>query len=470
MSALSVVPLALLHVLPAALASYHILLYKRDVRAASSWLMVCLLVPYAGPIAYYFLGINRVRVGARSRGRGVFHVAHESARTLALRDEEVGESGLVGVGERITGQGLVGGNALDVLHNGDDAYPAMLAAIDAAQEQICFATYIMRADATGKRFIDALVEAKARGVRVLVLLDGVGEFYSRGRPRALLREAGVEVESFLPPGLRFPGFSLNCRNHRKLLTCDHDVAFVGGINIAEDNCETALRSREITDVHFRLRGPVTREIRALFARDWQFSTGREAPAMPARLAESPGQCECRVVADGPDESIDSLALLILAAIGAAQSSIQIMTPYFLPNRQMVAALQAAALRGVSVQVVLPALNNLPVVHWANRNVLAELTAWGVKIYYQPAPFAHSKLLCIDDGYSLIGSANLDPRSLRLNFEIGVEVFSRRLTEHLRAHIATTIERSAALSHESLSSRSVIVRVRDSLAALLSPYL
>lgn len=469
MSALSVVPLALLHVLPAALASYHILLYKRDVRAASSWLMVCLLVPYAGPIAYYFLGINRVRVGAQSRGRGVFHVAHESTRAPALQ-EGVAQAGLAGVGARITGQACLGGNAIDVLHNGDEAYPAMLAAIDAAREQICLATYILRADPIGQRFIDALARAKARGVRVSVLLDGVGEFYSRGRPRTLLRQAGVDVESFLPPGLRFPGFSLNCRNHRKLLTCDHDIAFVGGINIAEDNCERAQRAREITDVHFRLRGPVTREIQGLFARDWQFSSGRQAPASPVLPARSPGACECRVVADGPDESIDSLALLILAAIGAAQASIQIMTPYFLPNRQMVAALQAAALRGVRVQVVLPALNNLPIVHWANRNVLAELTAWGVNIYYQPAPFAHSKLLCIDDDYSLIGSANLDPRSLRLNFEIGVEVFSRRLTERLRAHLEATIERSERLAHESLSSRSVAVRLRDSLAALLSPYL
>ncbi|MEM9387634.1 MAG: phospholipase D-like domain-containing protein [Pseudomonadota bacterium] len=469
MSALTVLPLALLHVLPAAFASYHILLYKRDVRAASSWLMVCLLVPYAGPIAYYFLGINRVRVGARSRGRGVFNVAHESTRSLPLHEAAAGK-GLAGVGARITGQSCSGGNAVEVLHNGDEAYPAMLAGIDAAREQICFATYILRADAMGQRFIDALVRAESRGVRVLVLLDGVGELYARGRPRSLLRRAGVNAVSFLPPGLRFPGFSLNCRNHRKLLTCDHEVAFVGGINIAEDNCEHGRHPREISDVHFRLTGPVAREIQAVFARDWQFATGRPPPPMPIAFAQAPGACECRVVADGPDESIDSLALLILAAIGAARSSIQIMTPYFLPNRQMVAALQAATLRGVRVQVVLPASNNLPIVHWANRNVLTELTAWGVRVYYQPAPFAHSKLLCVDDDYSLIGSANLDPRSLRLNFEIAVEVFSRSLSERLRRHIEETIRRSEAPAHEPLSARPVPVRLRDSLAALLSPYL
>ncbi len=151
MSTLSVVSLASLHVLPAALASYHILLYKRDVRSASSWLMVCLLVPYAGYIAYYFFGINRVRSRARSLARGFFAVPHESTRAH-LPPASSTEVGLRGVGTRIIGQPLLSGNGIDVLHNGDEAYPSMLAAIDNATQQVCLSTYILRADSSGSQF------------------------------------------------------------------------------------------------------------------------------------------------------------------------------------------------------------------------------------------------------------------------------------------------------------------------------
>ena len=136
----------------------------------------------------------------------------------------------------------------------------------------------------------------------------------------------------------------------------------------------------------------------------------------------------------------------------------------------VASLQAAALRGVKVRVVLPALNNLFYVHWANRNILAELLRWGVEAYYQPAPFCHSKILCVDNEYCLVGSANLDPRSLRLNFELGIEVFSEQLSDDLRAHIESAIATSELITHASLLERSVPVRLRDSVAGLFSPYL
>jgi cardiolipin synthase len=226
----------------------------------------------------------------------------------------------------------------------------------------------------------------------------------------------------------------------------------------------------ITDVHFSLRGPVLDDLAAVFDSDWKFATGKDLSATKAPSPDVKGDARCRVICDGPDDNLDALALTLQGVISGAAESVDIMTPYFLPTRGLMASLQSAALRGVRVRVVLPEKNNLFYIHWANRNLLLELIEWGVEAYYQPAPFCHSKILCVDQTYSLIGSANLDPRSLRLNFELGVEIFSAALSEELRAHIAEVVSVSDRITIETLEARSTASRLRDSLVSLFSPYL
>jgi cardiolipin synthase len=278
------------------------------------------------------------------------------------------------------------------------------------------------------------------------------------------------VARFLPPKLFPPNIHINLRNHRKLLIVDDEIAYAGGMNISDDQLARAEQPRRVTDVHFSLRGPVVTELAEVFYRDWQFATGVPVSAA-SRPASSPrGEVRCRVIPDGPDDEMDALALTIQAAVSGAGSSVEIMTPYFLPSRGLIASLQSAALRGARVRIILPGKNNLFYVHWAHRNVLTELLGWGVEVYYQPAPFCHSKLLCIDSEYSLIGSANLDPRSLRLNYELGIEVFSQQLNAELRAHMDAVIARSARVTPEELTNRSVPIRLRDAAAHLFSPYL
>jgi len=177
-----------------------------------------------------------------------------------------------------------------------------------------------------------------------------------------------------------------------------------------------------------------------------------------------------VIPDGPDGALDALSLTIQSVIAAASKSVDIMTPYFLPSRELIASLQSATLRGVKVRVILPGKNNLFYIHWANRNMLAELMKWHVEAYYQPAPFCHSKLLCVDQEYCMVGSANLDPRSLRLNFELGIEIFSAPLNSELRLHFENTLASSIRITREELANRSVPVRLRDSFVSLFAPYL
>lgn len=457
------------HIGPATLGVYHALLYKRDPRAAMGWIMACIFIPYAGPLAYYVFGINRVR----KRGQGLksrfLHVESE-AGSRSAKSPQRGATGLRDIGWRISGRTLTRGNSVKPLLNGEHAYPAMLQSIENAQRRVFLATYIMLLDETGEQFSAALQAAKNRGVDVRVLIDGFGELYAFRRVAHALRKRGIKVARFLPPRLLPPSFHVNLRNHRKLLIVDDEVAYAGGMNIGDNHIATASRPREVSDMHFALRGPVTTELAAVFRSDWHFATDGADEISPETPAAPSGDTMCRVLPDGPDDELDVLSGTIKAAISSAQNTLDIMTPYFLPSRDLVGALESAALRGVLVRLVLPGKNNLPFMHWAHRNVLADLLRWDIEAWYQPPPFCHSKLMCIDDNYSLIGSANLDSRSLRLNFELGIEVFSDELNSELREYFDRAVSTSRRIELQELTRRSPAVRIRDAAAALMSPYM
>jgi cardiolipin synthase len=207
----------------------------------------------------------------------------------------------------------------------------------------------------------------------------------------------------------------------------------------------------------------------VFLRDWQFATGEPQEAVRS-VPRPAGAALCRVVADGPDGELDRFTALFTGAIGSARQRVAIMTPYFLPPRELVAPLEAAALAGIDVAVILPAQNNLPFVHRATRHMLWELLERGVRVYYQPPPFVHSKLFYVDDHYAQIGSANFDPRSLRLNFEMNVEVYDRDTVTRLAAHFEAIRAQSTEVTLAAVDARSLGAKTLDGAAWLFSPYL
>jgi cardiolipin synthase len=346
----------------------------------------------------------------------------------------------------------------------------MLSAIAEARNSVCLASYIFATDVSGRAFVAALNDARLRGVDVRVLLDGIGELYNFPPVGRLLKRCRIRVARFLPPRLLPPSVHINLRNHRKLLVVDGSVAFTGGMNISDRHLRNrSANSNETADIHFQLTGPVISHLQQVFDEDWSFAVGKPHQ-QKIETPEDTGNAVCRVVTDGPNEDLGKLAMIITSAVALARKRVAIMTPYFLPPAELINALQTAALRGVDVSIILPQRSNQPPVHWATRNMLWELLQYGVHVYYQPPPFAHSKLLLIDDNYAHIGSANLDPRSLRLNFEIVVEVFDRAfvatMTEHFDQVKSTASEESLA----GVDGRSLLIRVRDAMAWLFSPYL
>jgi len=471
--------LALIPVLAFASAG-HALLYKRDSRSAFAWIAVCVMFPLAGPMLYFLFGINRVRTRAQELSRkSPFRLG------VAFERGDFGQAGVAinpidlpepwrpfaRVSDALVPRALVQGNHVEPLYNGEGAFPPMLAAIDAAERQILLSTYIFESNRTGRQFIAALTRASRRGVDVHVLLDGLGELYSWPRAGRLLTRAGVDCARFMRPRLLPPSLHINLRNHRKILVVDGEEAFVGGMNIGDRHLVEGHESHGVADVHFHLQGPVVTQIQMIFAEDWRFTTGRMIePAGSGPVVAEPGRAICRACSDGPNEDLDKLSMLLIGAVSIARERIVVMTPYFIPTAALVSALQTAALRGVRVTILLPERSNLRFVDWASHNMLWELLQHGVEIRYQPSPFNHSKLFFVDDHYALIGSANIDPRSLRLNFELSVEVFDADLVGELSAYCRRAVVNSRRVTLDEVDGRSLPVRVRDAVCWLFSPYL
>lgn len=468
-----------IHFILAPVAVGHALIHKRDSRAAFGWVAVCVVFPLFGPFLYFLFGINRVRTRAHKlHGRPRF----KFWMTLERTEESISELGSISnvpseyrsfarISDKVAHRPVTYSNRLEILHNGEQAYPAMLAAIKDSRQIVYMSTYIFETDAVGRQFIDELSAAAKRGVDVRVIIDGMGEKYSLPWAGILLTRAGVRTARFMPPRLWPPQIHLNLRNHRKILVTDGLTAFTGGMNIGGRHMVSATDSRKsVTDVHFRIEGHIVAQLQQIFLENWEFITGETVSPVSTPLTDVSDPAICRAIGNGPDEDIDKLATILTGAVSAAQRSVLIMTPYFLPSREMIGAMQAAALRGVEVDVVLPGKNNLPFVHWATQNMLWELLQYQIRVWYQPPPFNHSKLFVVDDCYTHIGSANLDPRSLRLNFELVVEVMDSVFANKIAGHIRNIIRQSRQVTLEAVDSRSLPVRLRDAFVWLFSPYL
>lgn len=455
-------------------AAGHAILYKRDPRSATTWIGLILLFPVLGAALYLFLGINRIqRRAALLRTRaGLEHRSADAslvAPRLGTGLEDMGA--LASAVQRITGAPLLDGNLVHPLRNGDEAYPAMLDAIAAAERSIALCSYIFAHDRIGLRFADALGAAAKRGVEVRVLVDDVGARYSLPTIFGTLSKRGVRAAAFIPTFFHWRMPYINLRSHRKLLVVDGRIGFTGGINIRDNNLLATPSRDAAQDLHFRVEGPIVRQFQQTFVEDWCFTTGErlEGPAWFPAL-ETRGNVLARGIVDGPDEDRDKLRATLLAALSCARRRVRIVTPYFLPDQSLVSALNTCAVRGVAVEIVIPQRCNLRTVGWACQAQLWQVLGSGCRVWRSPPPFDHSKVLVIDDAWSLIGSANWDARSLRLNFEFNLECYDPRLAAELNARVDEKIAGSKEATLAELDARGLPTRLRDGIARLFWPYL
>ncbi len=458
-------------------AAIHAAMNKSDVRAAIAWVGVIIMSPLLGPFIYLIAGINRIRHDHISEQRNRSLRQYTSSTTLAPIDiaqlAAPQFTSLHNLSNRISRFPLRAGNHVRILQSGDQAYPAMIAAIDAAEKTIALETYIFDNDSQGKLFVEALARAHKRGVEIRVLIDAVGVRYSRPAITWSLRRNNIPYALFMTNqlGMRTP--YANLRSHRKILVVDGRIGFTGGMNIRENFVSSVAGTNTANDTHFQVEGPVVVQLMAIFAHDWEFTT-KETLAFDRWVAHDwnppTPHVAARCIHSGPDRYMASTHSLLLGAFAVAQHHIRIQSPYFLPDQVLLGAINTAARRGVLVDIVIPGQNNLRLVNYAMTSQLDQVLKAGCRVWRAAGNFNHAKLTTIDGAWSLIGSSNMDPRSLRLNFELDMEIYSRPVARQIEDLIDLEIAHSEAVTLESLAAIPFRKRLRNRIIWLASPYL
>jgi cardiolipin synthase len=441
----------------------HAALHKQDSWRALWWVTIMITLPGLGLVFYLLFGIeSTARPGSfESLSPPADNRLQESSRHAAAPWK------LTGV---IAGTADSPGNLIEPLRDGDQAYPAMLHAIEQAATSITLMTYIFGHDVVGLAFARALQRACARGVAVRILIDGVGERYSWPSMVGTLHRLGLEARRY--PGLRpilLSGF--NRRNHRKLMVVDGQIAFSGGLNIRDHHVQALAGERVHQDIHFRITGPVVSHLQTIFAEDWLFAAGEKLQGATwyDEALPSAGKSCCRVLATGPQRQ-EKLKTLLLAAVTQAQRRLWIQTPYFLPDQPLLDQLALAICRGVDVRILIPGKNNLPFVHWASLAQARYVLDAGCQLLLGAGPFNHSKLFLVDDHYAIIGSMNWDARSLRLNGELIIECLDANLNARLSNIWLRNAQEAMPLANSVIQKWPMVVQVRNALARLFMPIL
>ena len=463
-------------------AAIHATMTKEEVRAAIGWVGVIMLSPVVGPLIYAIGGVNRIRRKTLNLSRegllaaGWHHMAEYDVSNEHMQAAYGGAlAAMQRVGDTVGRCKLTSGNRIDLLSTGDEAFAAMLAAIAAAERSILLETYIFDRDPAGERFVAALSDAVARGVQVRVLIDAVGARYSIPSIVSDLQRANVPTDVFngnIVMGLRLP--YANLRTHRKILIVDGSVAFTGGLNIRAGFCAEFSGEAAALDTHFRLTGPVVSDLFRIAYEDWRFSGGDELAGEAWQIAPPPDAPEtgmlARVVPSGPDKSLEANHRMLMGAVSVARRHIRIMSPYFLPDRELISAILTAARRGVEIDIIVPSANNLKLVDLAMTAQFDQILKHGCRIWRASGAFNHSKLTVIDGAWAYIGSSNIDPRSLRLNFEVDIEVIDAGFADLIGRRIAAALSSAEEVKLDDLRARPFAQRLVERITWLGSPYL
>ncbi|MBP8185733.1 MAG: cardiolipin synthase [Pseudomonas sp.] len=408
--------ISLLHIL-GMLAAVHAVLSVRTAQGTVAWVVSLLLLPELTLLPYLIFGRSRFEgyIAARRQENQQMRRAATAQGWPLARPCETAVMALPALA-RLTGMHCRGGHRVRLLIDGEDSFAAMLQAISAARELVIVQFFIIRDDDLGQALQRALLERAAAGVRVYLLFDAVGSHALSNAYVADLRAGGVQARAFKAREGLINRFQLNFRNHRKIVVVDGEVGFVGGFNVGVEYLGQKPPMSPWRDTHVEVRGPAVVDLQLTFSEDWYWAT-HQLPELLLKPQQHSGDMHCQVVAGGPADRLETIQLFFLEAIAQAQQRIWIASPYLVPDEALSAALRLAVLRGVDVRLLLPSRPDHKVVYAASSLYAYKLVACGIKVFrYQPG-FMHQKVILIDEQLSAIGSANLDNRSLRLNFEV-----------------------------------------------------
>jgi cardiolipin synthase len=463
--------------------SVRVIKRRLPVGVALAWLGVILILPLVGAGLYLLLGEYRL---GRTRARRAPHLALDCQKrfpqyfsTGAAGDgvTTMGGEALARVAQALLGAPPLPGNRLELLPNAEAAFPALLADIDGAARTCDLEFYIWSPGGCADEVARALIRAAARGVSCRVLLDAIGsKAFLRSRWVSDLRKAGVQVQAALNAGLlRLVVARPDLRLHRKIVVIDGAIGYTGSLNLADPQLfKQDAGVGQWVDALARVQGPAVGVLALTFTQDWALETGtppdwERLPALEARDS-AVGPAPVQVLRTGPDARVDAIAQVLLATVYAANQELVLTTPYFVPGEAMLAALIAAAARGAKVTLIVPARVDSRLVGYASQAFQADLIRAGVRVALYQGGLLHTKSITVDGRFCLFGSVNLDPRSLRLDFEITLVVYDEAFTRAVRQLQQTYVEKSVMLDLAACASRSALERFKEDTARLFGPVL
>jgi cardiolipin synthase len=456
-----------------------VVLRRKEPSSTIAWILTLIFLPVVGAVLFLLFGRDRVRWPARRKRqadamvRSILRERTQAARDPSFADGQLTEleKQIFQVGSFFTGDPASVGNRIEVLTHGNDVYEALGAAIDGAEHHVNAEFYLIRNDQTGAWFRDKLVRAAERGVSVRLLCDAYGCLAIGSAWRKPLRRAGVKLGIFLPMRSLFLQ-PVNLRNHRKIVVVDGKVAFSGGVNIGDEYRGQMPGIGVWRDTHFRMEGPAALALQRVFFQDWFFATGEGVDPTPffPPSASSGGEASVAIVPSGPDTRTEAIHRLFFAAIAGARERVYITTPYFVPDAPMVVALQVAAMRGVDVKLILPSRSNHRVTFHAGRSFYTELLEAGVHVYEYEPGMIHAKTMVVDGRIVFLGSANMDMRSFRLNFEVHALIHDAPTASELEACFSEDLAKTVAVDLARWRNRRRRYRIAEGAGRFLSPLL
>lgn len=443
----------------------------------TAWLLLAFVCPVIGFIVYLLLGKEF------TKRRRIERFKQEAVRYASQISEKV--SGAADMGnEQLKSQeklyamlaGLVPlpvtrNNEALVLTNGNDTFEAILEQLEKANHHIHMDYYTIRNDDIGRRFLQVLTRKAREGVEVRVVYDGIGSLHLSEAYIDELRQAGVRTSCFLPPRVALWGRKLNYRNHRKIVVVDGKVGFIGGINIGDEYVGKDPKLGFWRDTHLRLKGDSVYYLQELFMNDWAFAAKEELDGsayMPRHLSE--GKERVLIVSSKPGQHDHKIIEVMFAAITAASTRIYITTPYFIPDPSLIMGLRTAALSGVDVRLIIPGKADSILVLLATLSYIQDMLEAGVKVYRYEKGFVHAKVMIVDQMLAMVGTANVDMRSLYSNFELSAVLFDEGTINRLEADFIEDLRHSRELERKAFMNRPKRQKAAEALLHMLSPLL
>lgn len=473
--------ITILYTIISIIVGLDVLLDNRDPSSTIAWLMVLVILPVVGIFLYLYIGRNHRKKETfikKSKEDYIIlnnllkeQVSFADYNPMFKRDSGDIRGKVMPLLLNNTRAPVTVNNKVKVLQNGEATFTEMLNAINNARDHVHIEYFIIKDSHIGRKFQRALIKKAREGLEVRLIYDAVGSIRLKKSFIRPLEEAGVQVRSFLPVSLPFFGSRLNYRNHRKILVVDGKIGFVGGLNIGDEYLGRNKKMGFWRDTHLKIEGEAVYVLQGIFLADWYFISNEAIDGF--KYFPSQGYCGETVVqiaSSGPDSYWASIHQAYFSAINGAKERVYITTPYLVPDEGILLALKVAALRGVDVKLLLPIKPDHRTVFWASKSHFEELLEAGVKIYQYEKGFVHGKVFIVDNNFVSIGTANLDIRSFKLNFEVNAFIYDKEVNYSLARDFYEDLRVSREVVLGEYINRPLIDKIRESIMRVLSPIL